>query len=92
MQVEIVAVISNNHVVEGHGQMTLTQGAVGGFPRGKIENLYLQETTTILRGSCATFPWSFKGIIEHKGSHKGNAHHNHLKGNYNCFSSLCSCS
>ncbi len=68
---------------------------------------YLQETTTILskRELCntwsfATFPWSLKGIIEHKGSHKGNhkgshkgnVHHNHHKGNYNCFSSLCSCS
>jgi hypothetical protein len=76
-----------------------TQGALGGFPRGKIENLCLQKTTTILSkrelcniGSFATFPWSLKGIIEHKGSHKGNVHHNHHKGNYNCFFSLCSCS
>ena len=60
---------------------------------------YLQETTTILskRELCntwsfATFPWSLKGITEHKGSYKGNVHHNHHKGNYNCFSSLCSCS
>ena len=82
-----------------HGSHTCYTRSSWWIPSREIENLYLQETTTILskRELCntwsfATFPWSLKGIIEHKGSHKGNVHHNHHKGNYNCFSSLCSCS